>query len=136
MAFQSALSGVLAHACLYFAKGKPISLKEVQHKCWHPICNLEGAACHANLHQCVKPRSVAGIHENRTGLVWLQAALEAERLTLQAKLKDAQKQQMAPRMHLDTSSVIDHTVSLLEGLLEVRHGNSWPRLAGRQSRQL
>lgn len=50
----------------------------------------------------------------------MQAALETERLALQARLKDALQVHMAPRTSLDTSSPIDRTVTLLEGLLEVR----------------
>ena len=68
-----------------------------------------------------------------------QAALEAERLALQSRLKDALKLHMAPRMHLDTSSVIDHTVTLLDGLLEAspracttKHSSAWPFAARRK----
>ena len=57
----------------------------------------------------------------------LQAELEAERLTLQGRLKDALKLHMAPRMQLDTSSVIDRTVTLLDALLEASmlHALTW-----------
>ena len=55
--------------------------------------------------------------------VCVQASLEAERLALQARLKDALQLHMAPRTQLDTSSPIDRTVTLLDGLLEVH--TSW-----------
>ena len=50
-----------------------------------------------------------------------QAVLEAERSTLQAKLKDALKLHMVPRTQVDTSSPIDQAVNLLDDLLEVSH---------------
>lgn len=53
-------------------------------------------------------------------LVHVQAALEAERLALKARLKDALRLHMTPCTRLDTSSPIDHTVFILDGLLEVR----------------
>lgn len=49
----------------------------------------------------------------------LQAALEAERVTLQTRLKDALRLHMTPCTRLDTSSPIDRTVALLDQLLEV-----------------
>ena len=49
-----------------------------------------------------------------------KAALERERLELQARLKGALQLHMAPTTHLDTASPIDRTVALLDGLLEVR----------------
>ena len=49
-----------------------------------------------------------------------KAALERERLELQAQLKDALQLHMAPTTKLDTTSPIDRTIALLDGLLEVR----------------
>ena len=49
----------------------------------------------------------------------LQAALEAERLALQARLKDALKPRMSLKTTLDTASPIDKAVTLLDGFLEV-----------------
>ena len=51
----------------------------------------------------------------------LQAALEAERLTLQSRLKSALKPRMVPKTTLDTASPIDKAVTLLESLLEVMY---------------
>lgn len=50
----------------------------------------------------------------------MQAKLEEQRMSLQNRLKDALQMHMVPRTKLDTSSPIDQTVGLLEGLLEVR----------------
>lgn len=48
-----------------------------------------------------------------------QAALEAERLMLQARLKHALKPRLVPKTTLDTASPIDRAVLLLDGFLEV-----------------
>lgn len=48
----------------------------------------------------------------------VQAELEAERLHLQDRLRDALDSRMEPRMQVDTSSPIDRTVNLLDNLLQ------------------
>ena len=49
-----------------------------------------------------------------------QAAMEEERLALQDRLNDALDSRMVPCLHLDTSSPVDLTVNLLDGLLQVQ----------------
>ena len=57
----------------------------------------------------------------------LQAKLEEQRMSLQNRLKDALQMHMVPRTKLDTSSPIDQTVGMLEGLLEVTDNAAQPQ---------
>ena len=69
------------------------------------------AHTHTNTHTQTHSHSPAATHA--------QAALEAERLTLKARLKDALRLHMTPCTRLDTTSPIDRTVAILDNLLEV-----------------